>query len=241
MKYLSIIRYTLNYLIAILGKVLAYVLTPFIFQFKDFVRNYTWNFLLSKGLKIKRSTIFDEDKNKYYTAKGYIVKRKTNSISGYIILFFYFFLDDDANLDSCSSMFSDARKVNGLKFLGSYFDVADTQRLNKINLLDWYTFKEFYYWTVIRNGFYNYNYIIEDSILNICGNFDLLPTKRISKSGGNVENFSEHRFYKDDNNKWFFIMTYCKIVKGKAYGYEIGWRRMSKGGVNQIFRVYWSK
>jgi hypothetical protein len=241
MKHLSIVRYILTYLIAILGKSLAFILTPFIFQFKDFIRNYAWNFLLSKGFKIQRSTIFDEDKNKYYTAKGYIIKRETNSFIGYMILFFYFFLDDDANLDSCSMMFSDQRRVKGLKVLGSYFDISDAQRLNKINLFHWYTFKEFYYWSVIRNGFYNYNYIVEDSILNKCGNFDLPPTKRISKSGVNTENFSEHRFYKDDKGKWFFIVTFCKIIKGKAYGYEIGWRRKTSGGVNQIFRVYWSK
>ena len=240
MKYLSIIRYILNYLVAISGKFIAYVLTLCIYPFKDWIRNYSWNFMLSKGFKIDRSTIFSEDTENYYTSKGYIIKRKTN-ILGYLILIPYFFLDDDANLDCCSTMFSNPAKVKGLNITGSYFELGDAQRMNKINLFDWYTFKQFYYWMVIRNGFYNYNYIIEDSILNSCGKLSLPVSKRIKKDYRNHEEFSEHSFYKDSNNKWFFLMTLCKIYKDKAYGYEIGWRRKGDGGVNQVFRLYFGK
>ena len=53
--------------------------------------------------------------------------------------------------------------------------------------------------------------------------------------------FSEHRFYQDSNGKWFFLMTRCKHFKGKAYGYEIGWRRKDTGGVNAVIRIYFGK
>ena len=38
-------------------------------------------------------------------------------------------------------------------------------------------------------------------------------------------------------------MTYCKMIKGKAYGFEIGYRRLNNGGVNAVVRKYfgWKK
>ena len=238
-KVLAVVRYILGYVTAIVGKALGFVITPIVYKNKDWIRNYAWNWMLSRGIKINRSTVYSEDAERYYTAKGYIVKRAT-SWYGIVVVGLSFFLDDDANLDCCSTMFSDPEKINGLKVRGSYFDLGDLQAENKIKF-DWYTFKEFYYWMVIRNGFYNYNYVVEDSWLNACGKLDKGPSKRIHKSGGNTEEWSEHGFYEDENGKTFFLCTYCKLVKGKAYGYEIGWRRKSDGGVNQVIRLYWAK
>jgi hypothetical protein len=93
---------------------------------------------------------------------------------------------------------------------------------------------------VIRNGFYNFNYIVEDSSLNKCGSFTSV-SGRIHKNGANPVEYSEHRFYQDSNGKWFFILTKCKHFKGKAYGYEIGWRRKNLNGVNAVIRLYWKK
>ena len=93
---------------------------------------------------------------------------------------------------------------------------------------------------IIRNGFYNFNYIIEDSYLDACGEFETV-SPRISKDGPNPVEFSEHGFYQDSNGKWFFLCTLCKHFRGKAYGYEIGWRRKDTGGVNAVTRLYVNK
>jgi hypothetical protein len=93
---------------------------------------------------------------------------------------------------------------------------------------------------VYRNGFYNYNYIVEDSSLNKCGSFTSVSC-RIHKNGPNPVEYSEHGFYQDSNGKWFFLMTLCKHYKGYAYGYEIGWRRKSLSGVNAVIRIHWKK
>ena len=115
-------------------------------------------------------------------------------------------------------------------------------RENKINIFkNWKTFKQFYYWSVIRNGFYNYNYIVEDSYINQCGELAQGISGRINKSGPNTKEFSEHGFYQDSNGKWFFLMTRCKHFRGKVYGYEIGWRRKDTGGVNAVIRLYFAK
>ena len=93
---------------------------------------------------------------------------------------------------------------------------------------------------VIRNGFYNFNYIVEDSKLNKCGSFTSI-SKRFHKEGPNPEEYSEHGFYQDSNGKWFFLMTKCVHWRGKAHGYEIGWRRKDLNGVNAVIRFYWKK
>ena len=139
-------------------------------------------------------------------------------------------------------MFHKPEEVDGLKIVGSYFDIGDRMRENKINIFkNWKTFKQFYYWSVIRNGFYNYNYIVEDSYMNQCGEFSQGVSPRINKKGPNLVEFSEHGFYQDSNGKWFFILTKCKHFLGKAYGYEFGWRRIEDGGVNAITRIYFAK
>ena len=91
------------------------------------------------------------------------------------------------------------------------------------------------------NGFYNFNYIVEDSYMNQCGELAQGASGRINKSGPNPEEYSEHGFYQDSNGKWFFLMTRCKHFNGKAYGYEFGWRRKSSGGVNAVIRLYFGK
>jgi hypothetical protein len=242
MKYLSILRFINHYLKAVGGKLLGFILTPLIFPHRDWIRNYNYNYMQINKLPLKRSTIHSEDDEKYYAKNGWIVKRKTNLVLGKIVMFLWRFLDDDSNLTSCSTMFVKPENVKGLVHIGSYFDIGDKQRENKISIwTNWQNFKDFYYWMVIRNGFYNYNYYDEDSIMNECGAFDLPEDKRMHKKGPNKEEFSIHHFFQDENGKWFFRTAMCKHYKGFAYGYEIGWYRTSSGGVNAKIRLEWKK
>lgn len=242
MRYLTILKFIVHYLLAILGKLIGYIVTPLVFPHRDWLRNYIWNWMQVNGIKCNRSTIWAEDEFKYYTKNGYITKRKTNKYLGYILVILYFMLDDDSNLTITSLMFHKPEDVIGLKIVGSYFDLGDRARENKISIWkNWSNFKKFYYWMVIRNGFYNFNYIIEDSYMNKCGELAQGVSGRINKSGPNPVEFSEHGFYQDSNSKWFFLMTICKHFKGKAYGYEFGWRRKSSGGVNAVIRIYFGK
>lgn len=242
MKYLTILKFIVHYVLVVLGKLAGYIVTPLVYPHRDWLRNYIWNWMQVNGIKCNRSTIWAEDEFKYYTKNGYITKRKTNKYLGCVLVIPYFMLDDDSNLTITSLMFHKPEDIIGLNLVGSYFDLGDKARENKISIwTNWKNFKQFYYWMVIRNGFYNFNYIVEDSWLNVCGKLDKGPSKRIHKSGGNTEEWSEHGFYKDENGKWFFLCTYCKLINGKAYGYEIGWRRKNDGGVNQVIRLYWAK
>ena len=243
LKYLSIFRFVFHYIKAICGKLTGYIITPLVFPHRDFIRNYTYNFIMTNGLPLKRNTIHKEDEEKYYTKKGFIYKRKTNKFLGYIIMFLWRYLDDDASLTSCSSAFVDLKTVKGLVIEGSYFDIGDKAKENKISIwTNWKNFKDFYYWMVIRNGFYNYNYYDEDSILNNCGDFKHLPKDpRIHEGYKPLKNFDVHQFFQDSNGKWFFRTAICRIIKGKAYGYEIGWYRTSSGDVNAKIRIQWAK
>lgn len=242
MKYNSVLKFISNLITSVCGKATAYMLSPIIYNYSDWIRNYTWNWMQVNGIRCKRSTIHSEDDEKYYTANGYILKRKTNKWLGYLVAVPYFYLDDDSDLKITSRMFHKPEEVDGLKIVGSYFDIGDRMRENKINIFkNWKTFKQFYYWSVKRNGFYNYNYIVEDSYMNRCGKFTQRVSPRIHKKGPNLVEFSEHGFYQDINGKWFFLMTRCKHFRGKAHGYEIGWRRIYDGGVNAVIRVYVNK
>ena len=241
MKWLSVGRFIKHYVSSIAGKIGGLILTPFIFPHRDWIRNYAWNYMRVNGIECFRSTIHSEDDTKYYTKNGYILKRKTSKVLGKIVMWLYFHLDDDSDLTSCSRMFVKPEEVTGLVHIGSYFDLGDKARENKISIwTNWKNFKQFYYWMVIRNGFYNFNYIVEDSSLNKCGEFGSI-SERMHKGGPNLKEFSEHGFYQDSNGKWFFLMTRCKHFKGKAYGYEIGWRRKDTGGVNAVIRLYANK
>ena len=241
MKYLTILKVIWHYVLVCLGKLSAYILTPLVYPHRDWLRNYIWNWMQVNDIKCNRSTIWAEDEFKYYTKNGYITKRKTNKYLGYVLVIPYFLLDDDSDLTITSQMFHKPGDVVGLKIVGSYFDLGDRARENKISIWkNWSNFKKFYYWMVIRNGFYNFNYIVEDSSLNKCGEFDS-TSERIRKDGPNTKEFSEHRFYQDSNGKWFFLMTKCVHWRGKAHGYEIGWRRKSLNGVNAVIRVYVNK
>lgn len=241
MKWLSVLRFIKHYVSSILGKVVGLVLTPLIFPHRDWIRNYAWNYMRTNGIECERSTIWKEDEEKYYTKNGWILKRETNKWIGALVMRLYFHLDDDSSLTSCSAMFVRPEDVDGLVLVGSYFDLGDRARENKISIwTNWKNFKQFYYWMVYRNGFYNYNYIVEDSDMNKCGAFSSV-SGRIHKSGPNPVEYSEHGFYQDSNGKWFFLMTLCKHYKGYAYGYEIGWRRKSLSGVNAVIRIHWKK
>ena len=241
MKWLSVGRFIKHYVSSIVGKVGGLVLTPLIFPHRDWTRNYAWNYMRVNGIECERSTIWKEDEEKYYTRDGWIQKRKTNKVLGKVVMWLYYHLDDDSSLTSCSTMFVKPEDVTGLVHIGSYFDLGDRARENKISIwTNWKNFKQFYYWMVYRNGFYNYNYIVEDSSLNKCGTFNSV-SGRIHKNGPNPVEYSEHGFYQDSNGKWFFLMTLCKHYKGYAYGYEIGWRRKSLSGVNAVIRIHWKK
>ncbi len=241
MKYLSIYRFVKHYISSILGKLEGFLITPLVFPHRDWIRNYAWNYMRVNGIECLRSTIHSEDGTKYYTKNGFILKRKTNKILGKVVMWIYYHLDDDSDLTSCSTLFVKPEDVTGLVHIGSYFDLGDRARENKISIwTNWKNFKLFYYWMVIRNGFYNFNYIVEDSKLNKCGSFTSI-SKRFHKEGPNPEEYSEHGFYQDSNGKWFFLMTKCVHWRGKAHGYEIGWRRKDLNGVNAVIRFYWKK
>ena len=242
MKYLSVYRFVKHYISSMLGKLEGFLITPLVFPHRDWIRNYAWNYMRVNGIECFRSTIHSEDDTKYYTKNGFILKRKTNKVLGKVVMWLYYHLDDDSDLTSCSRMFVKPEDVTGLVHVGSYFDLGDKARENKISIwTNWKNFKQFYYWMVIRNGFYNFNYIVEDSSLNKCGELVQGLSPRIHKQGPNPVEFSEHSFYQDSNGKWFFLMTLCKHYKGFAYGYEIGWRRKDLNGVNAVIRIYWKK
>ena len=187
MKYLTILKVIVHYVLAGLGKLAGYIVTPLVYPHRDWLRNYIWNWMQVNGIKCNRSTIWAEDEFKYYTKNGYITKRKTNKYLGYVLVIPYFMLDDDSNLTITSLMFHKPEDVVGLNTVGSYFDLGDRARENKISIwTNWSNFKKFYYWMVRRNGFYNFNYIVEDSSLNKCGEFGSI-SERMHKGVPNLK------------------------------------------------------
>ena len=152
MKYLSIYRFVKHYISSILGKLEGLVITPLVFHHRDWIRNYAWNYMKVNWIECFRSTIHSEDDTKYYTKNGYILKRKTNKVLGKVVMWLYFHLDDDSDLTSCSRMFVKPEDVTGLVHIGSYFDLGDRTRENKISIwTNCKNFKQFYYCMVIRN------------------------------------------------------------------------------------------
>lgn len=245
-KYLSVVLFILHYLVSILGKALAYIVTPFVFPFRHSIRNYVYNYFLSNNVYLDRCTVTSLFKSQYQTSKGFIKKRKTNKFIAYLAVFLWFFLDDDASLDCCSSSYADPLKIKGLNIRGSYFDLGDKQAENNIKCT-LYNFKSFYYWAVIRNGFYNWNYLIEDSILDRTSGIDLPIHERIHESNKNIQPFKYNEFYQDTSGKWFFYLARCWVdKKGRASGFDLGFRRIQpngnkSNGVNAVARLYWKK
>lgn len=76
MKYLSILKFISNYLLAILGKLIGYIVTPFIFPHRDWIRNYAWNWMQVNGIKCQRSTIHKEDEEKVLYKRWIYYKKK---------------------------------------------------------------------------------------------------------------------------------------------------------------------
>ena len=70
MRYLSITKFVFHYIKAICGKASGYIVAPLVFPHRDFIRNYTYNFIMTNKLPLKRNTIYKEDEEKYYTTKG---------------------------------------------------------------------------------------------------------------------------------------------------------------------------
>lgn len=232
MKYLSILKFILHYLTAISGKLLAYIVTPLIFAFRHKIRSYAYNFIRENKLKLKRDIGCE------------VEYQKTNQLLGYPALFLWFFLDDDANLDLCSKAYADEDKLKDLVIFDKFFRAGKYQYQNPnwVHFKSWYNFKSFYYWTVIRNGFYNYNYLVEDSYLDDCGTFNLEPHQRIHESNPNIKPFKYNEFYQDDNGKWFFMLSRCWVDKdGFAYGFEVGFRRIGYNKTNAVIRLYHKK
>lgn len=242
MRFLSVFRFIGNVLVSVFGKLKGVILTMFIYPHRVFLRSYVYNFMIANNLKMNRIIITEEKEDRYIFPNGYLMKRKTNKLLGYALLYPWFFLDDDANLTCCSLAYTKKEDVEGLNIEGSFFELGDKQALNIVSIwTNWNNFKEFFYWMVRRNGFYNYNYLVEDGYLDSCGTLPYPPNERIHESNKSLKNFNEHRFYQDSNGKWFFIATLCRMYKGKAYGYEFGFRRLPGNRVNAVMRVYWKK
>jgi len=119
----------------------------------------------------------------YHSNGGYLTKRKVSKLEAlFALVFIYFWVDPDANLDvtsefiairdfirkerSDTGMILDGEPVDfGAKLItyGGYFLCGDRMRENDVSY--WKTFKAMYQWTVIRNGFYGFNYTILESWL----------------------------------------------------------------------------
>ena len=55
MKYISVLKFVGNLIVVIYGKATAYVLSPIIYFYSDWIRNYTWNWMQVNGIRCKRS------------------------------------------------------------------------------------------------------------------------------------------------------------------------------------------
>ena len=61
MSYLSVLKFTLNYIVAILFKLVGYVVTPLIFPHRYCINNYVFNFIINNKMKLNRMIIVGED------------------------------------------------------------------------------------------------------------------------------------------------------------------------------------
>ena len=55
MKYLTILKVIVHYVLAGLGKLIGYIVTPLVYPHRDWLRNYTWNWMQVNGIRCKRS------------------------------------------------------------------------------------------------------------------------------------------------------------------------------------------
>ena len=55
MKYNSVLKFISNLTTSVCGKATAYVLSPIIYFYSDWIRNYTWNWMQVNGIRCKRS------------------------------------------------------------------------------------------------------------------------------------------------------------------------------------------
>ena len=55
MKYLTILKVIVHYVLAGLGKLIGYIATPLVYPHRDWLRNYTWNWMQVNGIRCKRS------------------------------------------------------------------------------------------------------------------------------------------------------------------------------------------
>ena len=96
MKYLTVLKVIVHYVLAGLGKLIGYIVTPLVYPHRDWLRNYIWNWMQVNGIRCKRSTIHSEDDTKYYTKNGFILKRETNRVLGKVVMWLYSYLDDNS-------------------------------------------------------------------------------------------------------------------------------------------------
>ena len=279
MKYFSILKFIASMVIPILGKLLAYVWTPIVMPFRYYAHNVVFNWYLQhpswyfKRLDAVKHNIYEDgDLYKFKNSDGYIYKRNISFIEfAFAFVFIYLFVattddyemvsafivkrDFKADKETDTSMVIEGQLVDfgaRINIVGSYLTIGDKQRENNLNCYaNWTFFKAWYYWGVIRNGFYGWNYNIEDSILNRVTEPFSIPTKSVRLKtdvyndvikvnvGASTLGY-EFSFY-SSGDKWFFIWAMAKKFGEKYYGFEIGWRRQSATECNQVTRITLNK
>ena len=55
MKYLTILKVIVHYVLAGLGKLIGYIVTPLVYPHRDWLRNNIWNWMQVNGIKCNRS------------------------------------------------------------------------------------------------------------------------------------------------------------------------------------------
>lgn len=211
---------------------------------------------------------------KYMTSSGgWLMKRNVSHVEALLaFVFIYVWVDPDADLDvtskfiavrdyrithaqdSPTAMMADGYAVDfgaRLETHGGYWLCGDRMRENKVSYFK--TFKAMYEWTVIRNGFYGFNYTILESwienfpsstsdwdVKKIWGtrrrNFhtmscrlktDLFDGERFVNRAKCIwgHEFSTSRL----GDKCFFMLSGAWVTKSgdkyTGWGYEFGWRR----------------
>ena len=55
MKHLIVLKVIVHYILAGLGKLTGYIATPLVYPYRDWLRNYIWNWMQVNGIRCKRS------------------------------------------------------------------------------------------------------------------------------------------------------------------------------------------